>query len=812
MGLPAGYPSKSQVDKIEKKNKEIRKKSDTDSEYVYNIVDEITNDVNDFIDEYFNESIQIDEMGSNDIHFKNIIGKYRSTKFIKRINMYLFGKPTKGNANDVAKALRNMDYKEITQMEKELNLQESLTEGLILEGGAAGHLAHPFEDGDLTFNDMKEMIKRGLVGGLDKEAPVTEKLDGQNIAFSFKDGKIIFGRNKGHVRDAGKNALDVKGITQQFTGRGGIEKAFVGAAEDLQSAISKLTPEQTKNMFKNGSKFMSLEIILPDTQNVIPYGKSVLVMHGTIEYNKEGEQINRSSTDGEEFAQAVQKVGADKQKTFGIEGPKVIAFSDAESLKYAKLAKEYTSNLNDVAKEFGLNSKSKLEDYRNKWWQKKIDSENKELNLKLSPKEKQGLVNRWANGDKTFGVKSFSDNTKSDWFRNFETNELQKSQKEMIKPIENTFLNAGAQTLKRVSNFLSTNSPTAAKELKRDTLIAIKSIRDSKDPDKIAKLQKELERLDSIGLDNLVPSEGVVFMYNGNPYKYTGTFAPINQIQGTFKFDKPAKKEDKSTENEIAIFTGRFQPFHAGHYSIYKSLVDKFGKDNVYISSSNIMDPVKSPFPFKDKKMVMNKMFDIPNNKIIQVKNPYSPSEILSKYPEDTKYVTAVSQKDAERLEKGGSYFKNYDKVPSNKKKGYEDEGYYIVAPEMQLKVNGKNISGTQLRATFGNDLLTTKEKKDIFNQVYPKFDKDIFANIVVTTKKAEAAKKSTDTKKPKDLKSKIKSLDPKTKKRVEKVLQTKIKNPDTGNTILVKSALKYDDTMRVKKQAVSLVKQAMKG
>jgi transposase-like protein len=565
-------------------------------------------------------------------------------------------------------------------------------------------------------------------------------------------------------------------------------------------------------MFKNGSKFMSLEIILPDTQNVIPYGKSVLVMHGTIEYNKEGEQINRSSTDGEEFAQAVQKVGADKQKTFGIEGPKVIAFSDAESLKYAKLAKEYNSNLNDIAKQYGLNSKSKLEDYRNKWWQRKIDSENKESNLNLSPKEKKGLVNRWANGDKTFGVKSFDDNTKSDWFRNFETNELQQSQKEMIKPIENIFLNAGAQTLKRVSNFLSTNSPTAAKELKRDTLTAIKAIRDSKDPDKIAKLQKELERLDSIGLDNLVPSEGVVFMYNGNPYKYTGTFAPINQIQGTFKFDKPAKKEDKVEKNEIAIFSGRFQPFHAGHYSIYKSLVDKFGKDNVYISSSNIIDPVKSPFPFKDKKAIMNKMFGIPTNKIIQVKNPYSPVEILSKYPEDTKYVTAVSEKDAERLEQGGKYFKNYDKVPDNKKKGYEDEGYYIIAPEMQLKVNGKNISGTQLRATFGNDLLTTKEKKDIFNQVYPKFDKDVFANIVVTTKKAEAARKSKETTKKGDLKSKIKSLDPKTKKRVDKVLQTKIKNPDTGNTILVKSALKYDDTMRVKKQAVTLVKQAMKG
>ncbi len=41
--------------------------------------------------------------------------------------------------------------------------------------------------------------------------------------------------------------------------------------------------------------------------------------------------------------------------------------------------------------------------------------------------------------------------------------------------------------------------------------------------------------------------------------------------------------------------------------------------------------------------------------------------------------------------------------------------------------------------------------------------------------------------------------------------LQTKIKNPETGNLILVKSALRYDNTTRVKKLAVSLVKQVMR-
>ena len=774
----------------------------------------------------YNENL--DEMGSNDVHFKNIINKYRSSQFVKRINAYLFGNPSKGTADKVARELRNMDYKEITQMEKELNLI-SLHEELLTEGGAAGHLAHPFEDEDLTFNDMREMINRGLIGGLDKEAPVSEKLDGQNIAFSVRDGKVVFGRNKGHVRDRGANALDVKGIYNQFKGRGGIETAFVGAAEDLQSAVKKLSPQQVKKMFGNGSKFMSLEIILPETQNVIPYGRSVLVMHGTITYDKNGEQIERSTEDGKEFAEAVQKVGADRQKTFGIEGPKTIAFSDAESKEYAQKAKEFNSTLTATANKFGLSNKAKLGDYRRSWWMNEINNQEKKLGIKFSPSQKKGLVGRFADGDKSFGVKNFEEDAQRNWFRDFETNQLAKAQKQMIKPIEHVFLNAGAQSLKRVTNFLSSNNPGAANALRKETLQSIKGIKDSKDVDKIAKLQVELERLENIGMDKIVPSEGVVFQYNGKPYKFTGLFAPINQIQGTFKFDKPKKKEaapvgkeqpkEESNKNTIAVFSGRFQPFHAGHYSIYKALVDKFGAKNVYIASSNVQDPIKSPFPFKDKKDIMSKMFGIPSNKIVKVKNPYAPVEILDKFPPDTAYVTAVSQKDAERLERGGDYFKNFDKVPAQKRKGYGDAGYFIVAPEMQLKVNGKNISGTQLRATFGGDKLTTPEKKEIFKQVYPKFDSGVFSNIVATTKKAELAKNgkntkpkpTTQTKKPMDLKSKIKSLDPKTQKRVQKVLQTKIKNPETGNLILVKSALKYDNTTRVKKLAVSLVKQVMR-
>ncbi len=52
---------------------------------------------------------------------------------------------------------------------------------LLQEGGGAGHLAHPYEDMDLTFQDIENMIDGALAGNL---SLAQEKLDGQNLMVS----------------------------------------------------------------------------------------------------------------------------------------------------------------------------------------------------------------------------------------------------------------------------------------------------------------------------------------------------------------------------------------------------------------------------------------------------------------------------------------------------------------------------------------------------------------------------------------------------------------------------------------------------
>ena len=38
------------------------------------------------------------------------------------------------------------------------------------------------------------------------------------------------------------------------------------------------------------------------------------------------------------------------------------------------------------------------------------------------------------------------------------------------------------------------------------------------------------------GEKSIVPSEGIVFKYDGKTYKFTGAFAPVNQITGLISF------------------------------------------------------------------------------------------------------------------------------------------------------------------------------------------------------------------------------------------------------------------------------------
>lgn len=182
--------------------------------------------------------------------------------------------------------------------------------------------------------------------------------------------------------------------------------------------------------------------------------------------------------------------------------------------------------------------------------------------------------------------------------------------------------------------------------------------------------------------------------------------------------------EAAGMDKVVVVYSGRFQPFHKGHYATYDNLVRKFGKDSVYIGTSNVTDSKKSPFNFKEKKAIMMKMFGIPSNKIVQIKNPYVPQEILKKYDSDTTgLIVVVGEKDQNRL--SGKYFTPYK---GKVEQGYLDKGYVYASPSQS-----NPISGTDVRYWLSAG--SSEDRKKNFTKAYPKFDDQIFKLITLKLK-----------------------------------------------------------------------------
>ena len=419
--------------------------------------------------------------------------------------------------------------------------QRSKEKELLLMGGAYGHLNHPFDDKNLSFGDFKTLIINTLQGNLSSEGTVTEKTDGQNIMISWKDGKLRAARNKGHIKNHGAASLDINGVKSMFAGRGDLEKAFVYAMRDLQKAIGGLSQKQKDKIFANGKKFMSLEVIYPKTANVIPYDKSLLQFHGTIEYDANGSPIGSDRESAGMLAGMIKQINQNVQKTFTVKGPfiaqlpKVKNFSQRQSYFLGKLGR--------LQSQYRLKDSDTLADYHQAYWMEYIYNGAKQTDY---PNPKNDilvkLVRRWAFFDKSYKIPQIRKDLKDypkflDWILSTDKMDHARLQKQHIRDWEVLFFELGAEILSNLKDFIAANPSQAAQKIKKDLVGAISKVKTSKDPKVLNTLKVQLDRLNAIGgLKSVVPSEGVTFMFKGKLYKYTGAFAPANQILGMLKF------------------------------------------------------------------------------------------------------------------------------------------------------------------------------------------------------------------------------------------------------------------------------------
>lgn len=196
--------------------------------------------------------------------------------------------------------------------------------------------------------------------------------------------------------------------------------------------------------------------------------------------------------------------------------------------------------------------------------------------------------------------------------------------------------------------------------------------------------------------------------------------------------------------NYLVIYPGRFHPFHLGHKASYDWLAQQFGKNAVYVVSTDKQNDDDSPFAYADKVKMATKL-GVPAGHMQKVKNPYQATEITDALSDEEKANTvlifAVSAKDAQRF----NYKPRADgspaylqPLPSDLKgiKPMTQHGYVTLTPTVNFRVQGQDAnSASQIRKLYmtGNDNDRDQIIVDLYGASDPElrdiFDKQLGVN-----------------------------------------------------------------------------------
>jgi hypothetical protein len=179
---------------------------------------------------------------------------------------------------DVKKS-KKMGYKESAFTKKWW--KEIINEVLLKEGGAAGHMAHPFDLSSVkTGKDLKNVIEK-TARSLEKN-PGAVKIDGINSSIRLVDldGKKQFVMDRGS-----KMALDVKGITKSDLGnRFKPGHGMIKVGGEVLDMFNEALPSLKKDLIKLGAWkdpniLFNMEYVEGKT-NVQKYDNNFVAIHG----------------------------------------------------------------------------------------------------------------------------------------------------------------------------------------------------------------------------------------------------------------------------------------------------------------------------------------------------------------------------------------------------------------------------------------------------------------------------------------------------------------------------------------------------
>ena len=505
-----------------------------------------------------------------------------------------------------------------------------MKEQLLLEGAVAGHMNHIYDNGEMTFGELKQLLQAAVDGKLRG----TEKTDGQNVFLSFdvatQKARAI--RNKGHIKAGG---LSVEEFDDFFSAHPNqaLRYSFVEALQAFEDVIKELDRDTQLKIFgnKKDNIYFNTEVMNPGTPdaeeddprgagttNVIPYDKKTLLIHEVghgmfdpetaLAYD-DPDSKKRIALGYSALENALVGKSTEEPGVFSLETHPRRKLEKAGMERASKVLPETIKAIDNVVTDFGLNDSNTIQDLVMVQIKPIIDSfnltadRNKEFILRLmglckSKKDPNKIVPCGSKDPKTGQplhmprarmssivdglpddlrekIKDFDDNFKYQEYTAALSNSLYEFTNAILEGFESSFI---------------ADNKKAIKHLQDEIKASIKKIQNSANEAAKQDLEKQLAKLQDVKNVN-TPSEGFVFDYNGTTYKFTGWFAPSNQILGTERYGRFGPIEPQETEEsgleassaplKVALFPGSFKPPHKGHVLAAQELAKN--ADVIYI-------------------------------------------------------------------------------------------------------------------------------------------------------------------------------------------------------------------------------------
>lgn len=356
-----------------------------------------------------------------------------------------------------------------------------------------GHINHIHEDYSLSFAEVANMYRMIELGKI----PLTEKVDGVNMIITKKGNDLAFIRNNEQL----KNPLVLNKMAAYYP------------HTNISSALNDLLPifKEINNSIDLTDRYINLELIHPLIENVIQYKFPMVILHNVFKVNDNKLNLISLSETNNIFNLLCQ--------INGVQLPTKLSYLSQTSLDLGNEFLKYSLSCSPQI----VNIYYKIEQQFKQFIKDRFVGLNNEELI-------QSLIQRWLYNnkkdnpiDKRFGIYITM-------IKTFEMVELKNIIKSFKYELEILFGKTANQIIRNCTGYLGCGINNFQERM-TDCIRKVKSNKEDSN-----KLRLEVLKFSELYENTPIQYEGAVFRYNNKQYKLTGTFAPVNQILGFYKY------------------------------------------------------------------------------------------------------------------------------------------------------------------------------------------------------------------------------------------------------------------------------------